>query len=374
MIKNQKLLILLFSLSLVFTQTGFFLKKDTTIKETSGEVTSAPEKPKEASEEVTPAPEKPKETSVKTDETNPVKSAKKKSKGSSLVWNESLRLEDFYLMPEALNAKKDDLEKYKDIMKKEYKEHPDVFSVAISFGLLLIDLGETDKAEVVWNRALKDFHSNETPKVYKAWLDAKKGNYSQAKEVWYPIAREKFDNGIVGIDARIWLPYHIDSVLGLYLIKDNFPQEEKEDIEKVTLKIAGSFPSVPKFAAILASEALKEGHLEDAAKYLGAALSTNPFDGALVTLLGVSQLVAKDYNLALELFNKAVEYSPKGVTNHIMKARTLYAMGKKKESLEEFDKLLESNPYITFNNKKEKFLSTKSFLTTRKVQKAEDIK
>ena len=371
MLKNKQLLISLLSLTLIFTQTGFSLKKEAPVKETTEEITPVPEEPKEAS--VKPNNEEQKTGTEEAKETKPVKSVKKKSNGPSLVWSESLRLEDFYLMPEALNAKKDDLERYKDILKKEYKEHPDVFSSAISFGLLLIDLSDLDKAEVVWNRALKDFRSNETPKVYKAWLEARKGNYTAAKDAWYPIAKEKFDRGIVGIEAGIWLPYHIDSTLGLYLIKDNFPEEEKEDIEKITLKIAGSFPSVPKFAAILASEALKEGRLEDAAKYLGAALEKNPSDGSLVTLLGISQLIAKDYNLALELFNQAIEFSPWGATNHLMKARTLYALGKKKESLEEFDNLLESNPSITFNpEKKEKYLSIKSFLTTRKIQKTEE--
>ena len=371
MLKNQKLLTLFLSLLVIFTQNSFSLKKDPSFNKADEAVYPLPEETKELPES-TKAKEQKAEESKKEKET--VKSEKKKNKGNLLVWNESLKFEDFYLLPEIFEIK-DKINEYKDALKKEYKDHPDVFSTAISFGLLLIDNNDTDKAEIVWNKALKDFHSNETPKVYKAWIDAKKGNYSTAKEVWYPLAKEKFDNGIAGIGARIWLPYHTDAVLGLYLMKDNFPEKEKEDIEKITKQIAGYFPTNPKFASILVSEALKEGRLEDAAKYLGAALSTNPSDGALITLLGVSQLITKDYNLALELFNKSIKFSPQGITNHIMKARTLYAMGKKKESLEEFDKLLELNPYLTFKNeKKEDYLSTKSFLTTRKIQKVEDIK
>ena len=292
------------------------------------------------------------------------------------AWNEILRLQDFYVLPEIFSLTKERRKEYRETLKKEYTEHPDVFSSAIAFGLMLIDMEELDKADVVWERALKDFRRNDTPVIYNAWLKARQGEYLQAQDAWYPIAKEKFDYGIRGYGSRIWLPYHVDSVLGLYLIEDQIPEEQKKErYEEIVLEIARNYPNTAKLAAITISEALKEGRLEDAGHRLAFALESAPEDPVLITLLGISQLMTKHYDLALKLFDKSIALAPTGITNRLMKARTLYAMKKKKEALEEFDLLAEANPKLEFaafnKSQKKEFLSPKSYLTKKKIQIAE---
>ena len=259
------------------------------------------------------------------------------------------------------------LKEYRTALIKEYDQHPSVFSTAIHYGLLLIDLGEIEKAKLVWDRAVKDFFANETPKAYKAWVDARLGSYQEAKDIWFPIAKEKADLGIVGLGARIWLEYHTDSVLGLYLIKDHLPEGQREEIAKLVNSIVGAIPQNPKFAAVLVNEYLKSGQLGKAAEILASALNGNPDDPVLVTLLGISQLMTNHYDEALKLFDRAREINPSMPTNHIMKARVLFALNKEKESFEELDEAMKLNPDLNIaENKKKKYLALKSYIASKK--------
>ena len=292
-----------------------------------------------------------------------------KDNQKSVIWTETLNLQDFFLLPDYIEVK-NKLKEYKIALAKEYKESPSVFSTAIQYGLLLIDLGELEKAKLVWEKALKDFHSNEAPKAYKAWLDARLGNYQEAKDVWYPIAKEKVDLGVAGYNARVWLSYHTDSVLGLYLIKDFLPEDQKEEVSKVIDSIVGVFPQNPKFAVVLINEYLKSGQFEKAAKLLVSTLTSNPDDPVLITLLGTAQLMKNHYDEALKLFDRAKEINPNVLTNRIMRARVLFALNKKKESFEELDEVMKLNPDLNIaENNKKKYLALKSYMISKKLKK-----
>ena len=284
----------------------------------------------------------------------------------SIIWTETLSLQDFFLSPDYMELI-NKLKEYRTTLTKTYKENPSVFSTAVSYGLLLIDLGELEKAKLVWEKALKDFHANDAPKAYKAWLDARLGNYQAAKDVWYPIAKAKVDNGVAGFSAGIWLSYHSDSVLGLYLIKDYLPENQREEVSKVIDQIAGVFPQNRKFAAILVNEYLKSGQLEKAAQVLSTALATNPDAPVLITLLGIAQLMTNHYDEALKLFDRAKEINPNVLTARVMRARALFALNKEKESFEELDEAMKLNPDLNIaENKKKKYLTVKSYIASKK--------
>ena len=296
-----------------------------------------------------------------------------KSSSKSTIWTETLTLQDFFLSPDYSEVISK-IKEYKKNLAKVYNETPSVFSTAIYYGLLLIDLGELEKAKLVWNGALKDFRSNETPKAYKAWLDARLGNYQAAKDAWYPIAKQKVDDGIIGSHAGIWLVHHTDSVVGLYLIKDYLPETQREEVSRVVDSIVGSIPQNPKFAAILINEYLKSGQLEKAAVLLAGALQTNPDDPVLITLLGIAQLMTNHYDEALKLFDRAKEINPNIPTNRIMRARALFAINKEKESFEELDEAMKLNPDLNISeNKKKKYLAAKSYIVSKKLKKDKEI-
>ena len=296
----------------------------------------------------------------------------KKKAEKSVAWTETLALQDFFLSPDYLEVMSK-LKEYKKALARTYNEAPSVFSTSIHYGLLLIDTGELEKAKPIWEKALKDFHSNEAPKAYKAWLDARLGNYQAAKDVWYPIAKEKVDLGIVGYSARIWLSYHTDSVLGLYLIKDQLPEDQKEEVSKVIDKIVKVFPQQPKFATILINEYLKSGQFEKAGKILVDSLTKYPNDPVLVTLLGIAQLMTNHYDEALKLFDRAKEINPNILTNRIMRARVLFALNKEKDAFEELDAAMELNPDLNIaENKKKKYLAAKSYIAFKKLKKEKE--
>ncbi len=290
-----------------------------------------------------------------------------------VIWTETLSLQDFSLSPDYIEVMSK-VKEYKMALAKTYKETPSVFSTAIYYGLLLIDLGELEKAKLVWNRAVKDFRSNETPKAYKAWLDARLGNYQEAKDAWYPIAKQKVDDGIVGDGAGIWLVHHTDSVLGLYLIKDYLPENQKEEVSRVVDSIVGAIPGNPRFAAVLVNEYLKSGQIEKAAETLASILKDNPDDPVLITLLGIAQLMTNKHDEALKLFDRAKEINPNILTNRIMRARALFALNKEKESFEELDEAMKLNPDLNISeNKKKKYLATKSYIVSKKLKKDKEI-
>ena len=290
-----------------------------------------------------------------------------KKEQKSVIWTETLSLQDFFLLPEYLEVK-NKLKEYKTALAKTYKENPSVFSTAIIYGLLLIDTGELEKAKLVWEKALNDFRSNDAPKAYKAWLDARLGNYQAAKDVWYPIAKEKIDVGIVGYSARIWLSHHSDSVLGLYLIKDYLPEDQREEVSKAVDQITGPLSANPKFAVIVINEYLKSGQLEKASKFLADALNSNPNDPVFITLLGITQLMTNHYDEALKLFDRAKEINPNVLTARVMRARALFALNKEKESFEELDEAMKLNPDLNIaENKKKKYLTLKSYIASKKL-------
>ena len=276
-------------------------------------------------------------------------------------WTENLRLRDFYLSSEAIELK-DRLRGYSDHLEKQYKEHPSVFAAAIPYGSVLIDLGEIDKAHAVWERAVKDFFSNPTPKAFKAWVDACKGDYSQAKDIWMKYAKEKLDVGVTGHSAGIWLPCHVYSVLGLHLIKNYLPDEEKVEVEKVVNEIAKHFPRKILFASILITNDLQAGRLKSAQEKIEELMESNKEDPTLVTLLGIAELLKNNYETSIQYLDEAIKIAPTQPTNHLMKARALYALKKKKEAKVEMGEAIKLDPTLGQSGKEEKLLLSNSYI------------
>lgn len=276
-------------------------------------------------------------------------------------WNESLKLKDFYVYSGTTELKSK-LKEYKNIARKNYNERPAVFSAAIDYGLVLIDLGELNEAKTVWDRAVVDFRSNPTPKVYKAWNDALRGEYKLAQDGWYPIIQEKFnEKGEVNL-ATVWLPHHFDAIRGLYLIRDNLPAKEKEEIEKIFATTGGLFSSDPKLAPLLISEDIQAGRIKSAGIRLSKVLGSNPEEPLYITLLGITQLINGYYDDALKLFDKSLENYSSSPTASLMRARALHELKKKSESLVEMEHAIKLDPSLKNANKK-KLLTSKSYVT-----------
>lgn len=297
----------------------------------------------------------------------------KVTKENGARWRETLKLKDFYLYSGTLVVRdKVNSDSYLVTLEKTYKEHPSVYSIAIQYGLALIDIGDFEKAEEVWNRAVKDFGPNPTPPVYKAWIEASMGNILAAKDVWFPIAKQKYDVGIISYDAGIWLPYHVDALLGLCLIKDYLPTQDREEIEPVINKILKHFGSNSKFEAARIMEDLRNGRITSAEKRLDHILKVDPLEPTLLTLQGIYYILTGNNEEALKSLDTANDIYKFSPTNHLMRARVLYAMKNKKDSSIAFEKAVKLDKYLNPENKKiDTFLKAKSFILSpeKKIKK-----
>ena len=279
-------------------------------------------------------------------------------------WTESLRLKDFYLHPSYLELK-ENLVKYKEDLEKRYNDTPDVYGLTLEYGLVLIDLGEVQKAEVVFSKAVKDFSNNPAPKAYKGWVDACNGKYPLAKDIWLPIAKEKLEFGIFN---GMWFPHEVDAILGLGLIKDYLQEKDKKEVEEVLGEIVSHFANNPKFAVLLISNDLQAGRIEDAKNKIDKLLETNSENPVLITLLGITELLKENYSEALNLFNKSKDIYPSSPTNNLMRARTLFAL-KNKESDSVIEEAIKLDPIWKIANlKKKKLLSFKNYTEVIKIK------
>ncbi len=286
----------------------------------------------------------------------------------SLKWTESLRLKDFYLHPSYLELK-ENLTKYKEDLEKKYKDTPSVYSLSLEYGLTLIDTGEIEKAEIVFNKAVKDFTNNPAPKIYKAWVDACNGKYVLAKDIWLPTAKEKLEFGLFN---GMWMPYQVDAILGLGLIKNNLPEKDKKEVEDVLNEIIQHFSNNPKLAVLPISSDLQSGKLEDAKGKLDELLVTNSENSVLITLLGITELLKEHNSEALNLFDKSKNIYPYSPSNNLMRARALFAL-KNKDSDSVVEEAIKLDPVWKIANlKKKKLLPFKSY--TENVKIKEEIK
>lgn len=287
---------------------------------------------------------------------------------SPIVWNESLGLKDFYLSSATIQViANKNLKNYGEHLESQYKEHPDTFSIAIEYGLFSVDTGNIEKADLIFTRAVNDFKGNPTPPVYKAWVDALKGNNKTAKDVWYSLLKEKIANGYSNL---FWLPSDTDAVVGLYCIQNYLPESEKEEVKTLVNDITKHLGGHPKVKAILISNDLQSGRLKLAGTKLASTLVNNPEEPVNISLLGVSQLITGHNEEALKLFDKSNELYPFSPTVNLMRARTLFALDKKKESKLAYKKALELDASLEVKNvKKDYLLQSKSFISSLEVDK-----
>ena len=294
-----------------------------------------------------------------SEESQPIKEVKEFELGNK--WTETLRLNDFYLAPNTLEFKdKQKLREYKDTLTKLYKEHPSVFSAAIEYGLVLADLGEYDEASKVFGRAVNDFQNNPTPRVYKGWVDAYKGDYLSCKNLLLPIVKAKL---VEGPSTTIWFKYQIDAVLGLFLIEDYLPPKDKEEAHELVDSIVNESALSTRLISIAITKHLQLGELKTAKEKLAKILEVHPNDPTSITLLGVTELIDGKYEEALKQFDKANEIYPDSPTNKLMRARALFALNEKDESYSTLDQAIALDVSGDLKNiKKNKLLASKSYV------------
>lgn len=305
------------------------------------------------------------EAEIKTESKEPEIIADKPEEDeiSSTVWNESLGLKDFYVSPTTIqvNANKN-LKNYNEHLETQYKEHSDTFSVAIEYGLFSIDRGDIEKADQIFTKAVNDFKGNPTPPIYKAWVDALKGNYKSAKDVWYKTLKEKVAGGYNNL---FWLPSDADAVIGLYCIENYLPESEKEEVKTLVDDISKHLGAHPKVKAILISKDLQSGRLKLAGTKLASTLAKNPEEPIIIGLLGISQLITGHNNEALKLLDKSNELYPFSPTVNLMRARALFALDEKKESKLAYKKAIELDASLeTKNVKKDYLLKSNSYISS----------
>lgn len=293
----------------------------------------------------------------KSETTNPILSTNR--------WTETLRFKDFILLPGFIEVK-DKLDEYRNVLAKNYKNTPSVFSTAIEYGLFLIDTGDLNKAEEVWNKAVTDFIANPTPLVYKAWVDACKGNYKSAKEIWIKIANEKLD-----ISSNVmWFPYQVHSVLGLYLIKDYLPPNDKEEVTGIINKIIVQSQRSPGLVAIAFTNYLHDGKIKEVTERLDKLLIRYPEQAIFHVLLGIARLMEGKYEEAISAFDTANKIYPYSPTSHLMKGRALQALKRKKEASNEIEQAIKLDPLWQLTKvKKSKLLAQKNYLIPAKHNK-----
>ena len=267
-------------------------------------------------------------------------------------WTETLRLKDFNVLPSFLELG-DRREQYKVDTEKIYKIHPNVFSTAIEYGLLLIDLGEIKEAGPVWDRAIKDFVSNPTPQIYKSWVDALNGNYKAAKDVCYHHLKEKINTGI---NSTLWLPQHADCLIELSIIEKYLPEKDRLEATEAVNEIAKHFAKNPKFATVLITNDLQAGKLESAMKKIDRVLEKHPDEPIITTLKGITELLSGNTEQALSLLEQADKLYPYSPTNHLMRARALLALKKKKDSNRLYEQAVKIDPSLVVKGVKKKIL------------------
>ena len=271
-----------------------------------------------------------------------------------------LRFGDFPLVTD-FQGDKTKLQKYTtEVLQEQYKATPRVFSSAIPYGLALIDLDQIDKAYDIFDQAEKDFIGNPTPKAYKGWVLGSTGDYQKAYEYLYPLAKEKYDAGVIGFSSGIWLASHIDSIIGLALIKDKLPQEEKENATVIVDAVMKYFKGQPKVTAIKVVNDINRGNFEEAKKKIEYVKSIGQDYPLLDTLLGAISYAEGDFEESLKHFDLASETNPYSPTNYLMRARTLLALGEKEKALDSIDLALEYDPNYEFaSEEKQKILNPK---------------
>lgn len=297
----------------------------------------------------------------------------KESEGNKHKWSisffkkknpviDGLRFKDFFVYSQKARERKK-LNEYKSYFEEEYKNRGDVFSVAIQYGLVLIELGDLDKAYQVFEKGVNDFAQNPAPVVYKGWILGAQGHSLSAKKLLYPIAKEKIDQGISGFMSGLWLPYHVDAVVGLALIRDYLPDDDKQEVDnlfsqKFYDKTILDFKSQPKLTACAVAKDLQQGNISKAESKLAEALKLHPEDHILLTLQGSVKYSKGDYEGAKELLEKANAINPDSPTNNLLLARTLYALGNKEEAINKVNLALELDPKWEFASEVKDLLVT----------------
>ena len=285
-------------------------------------------------------------------------------------WSETLRLRDFTTLPGFLDLQ-ERLEQYELTLEKNYRKHPNVFSTAVEYGLLLNDLGETEKSVQVWDRAIKDFVNNPTPKIYKTWVDALNGNYKAAKDVCYSYLKEQIDTGI---NSALWLPHHADCAVELSIIQKYLPEKDKIEANEVVNEIARHFASNPKFASVLITNDLQAGKLKSAMKKINKVLEKHPNEPVIITLQGITELISENPENALKLLEKSNEIYPYSPTNHLMRARVMLVLKKKKESNLLYEQALKFDPSLGNKSLKKKVLLAQQGYIMQLNKNSKDIK
>ncbi len=297
---------------------------------------------------------------------------KKDEELSNVVWNEGLRFKDFSLNVDTVHLLENmNLSPYLKDLEKQYKTNPKAFSIAINYGLLLIDIGELDKAEKIFNTAINDFKGNPTPNIYRAWILAEKGDYKSAKDIWYEHLKGKGT-----ARETLWIAYDIDAATGLNLIQNELEEKDKKEVKELLDFINPRFKFRPKIAAVLAVNDLNSGRIVSAKERAEEVLTRYPNEYLAKAIVGIADLIQGNNEQSIKSLDTSYEQFPFSSTVNLMRARAYFALDKKKESKLAYKKALELDPKLESKSvKKNYLLETRSYLSSLNVTaKTDDVK
>ena len=117
-------------------------------------------------------------------------------------------------------------------------------------------------------------------------------------------------------------------------------QGRDSECEYVLKRIIQENPKLIAAYNRLAELQMRQGHTNTAIKTLQDALLVNPEDPVLLNNLGMCWIVRRDYENALEMFNKAAGIMPENAKYRANMAVALGLMGRDEEALSLFKQVL----------------------------------
>lgn len=127
----------------------------------------------------------------------------------------------------------------------------------------------------------------------------------------------------------------------LYAMADILATQGRDsECEYVLKRIIQENPKLIAAYNRLAELQMRQGHTNTAIKTLQDALLVNPEDPVLLNNLGMCWIVRRDYENALEMFNKAAGIMPENAKYRANMAVALGLMGRDEEALSLFKQVL----------------------------------
>ena len=153
-----------------------------------------------------------------------------------------------------------------------------------------------------------------------------------------PITDSVLDNSGDGFQIQTDRP---PTAKTLYAMADILATQGKDkECEYILKRIIQENPKFRPSYNSLAELQMRQGHINAAIETIRSALRIYPGDPVLLNNLGVCWIIRRDYEKALEMFNKAAGIMPENTRYRANMAVALGLMGRDEESLSLFKQVL----------------------------------